>query len=232
VLARALEAEGVATTSISMVREHTEKVKPPRALFVPFPFGHALGRPHDPELQHRVLRAALALFAERAGPVLRDFPDDAEPGVEPPAPTQASAIAPAGTVPDDPALETAQMRQYHEQWVARNGGRTAFGLSGVPATRFRGVVRFLQRFAAGEDADLEERPAAVPLPGFVRYCADDLKTLYVEGRMAMKPTASGDEIARWFWAETAGGQLLRRVRDRLDASDDPAWKAAAFGVAR
>ena len=50
--------------------------------------------------------------------------------------------------------------------------------------------------------------------------------------MAMKPAADGDEIARWFWAETAAGQLLRRVRQRLDASDDPAWKAAAFGVAR
>jgi len=61
---------------------------------------------------------------------------------------------------------------------------------------------------------------------------DDLKTLYVEGRMAMKPGAGGDEITRWFWGETAMGQLARRVRDRLDASDDPRWKAAAFGIAR
>jgi len=227
-----LEAHGIATTSISMVREHTEKVKPPRALFVPFPFGHALGRPDDPGLQHRVLRAALDLLAEPSGPVLRDFPDDAEPGDQPAAPVQASGVTPAGRIPDDVALETAQMRQYQEQWLARSGGRTAFGLSGVPATRFRGVVRFLERFAAGEDADMEERPPAVPLPGFVRYCADDLKSLYVEGYMAMKPGAGGDEIARWFWAETAAGQLLRRVRDRLDASDDPKWKAAAFGVAR
>jgi hypothetical protein len=54
----------------------------------------------------------------------------------------------------------------------------------------------------------------------------------IEGHMAMKPTAGGDEIARWFWAETAMGQLVRRVRDRLDASDDPRRKAAAFGIAR
>jgi len=232
VLARALEAEGVATTAISMVREHSEKLRPPRTLVVPFPFGHALGRAGDPALQHRVLAAALGLFAAPGGPVLEDFPEDAEPGVEPPAPVQASGVAAAAKVPDDPANETAQMRQYHEQWIARSGGRTAFGLSGVPATRFRGVVRFLQSFAAGEEADMEERPAAVPLPGFVRYCADDLKTLYFEGYMAMKPAAGGDEIARWFWGETAAGQLLRRVRDRLDASDDPKWKAAAFGVAR
>ncbi len=215
-----------------MVREHTEKTKPPRALFVPFPFGYAMGRPNDPELQHRVLRAALDLLAEPAGPVLRDFPDDAEPGDQPPAPVQASSIPATTGVPEDPALETTQIRRYHEQWLAASGGRTAFGLSGIPATRFRGVVRFLQSFAAGEDTDLDERPADMPLPNFIRYCADDWKTLYFEGRMAMKPSAAGDEIARWFWAETAAGQLLRRVRDRLDASDDPRWKAAAFGVAR
>jgi hypothetical protein len=232
VLARALEAEGIATTSISMVREHTEKVKPPRALFVPFPFGYALGRPDDPALQHRVLRAALDLLAEPAGPVLRDFPDDTEAGDQPAAPAQASAIAPAAGIPADPALETSQMRQYHEQWLTRSGGRTAFGLSGVPATRFRGVIRFLEAFAAGEEADMAERPAEVPLPGFVRYCADDLKALYLEGRLVMKPADGGDDVIRWFWGETAAGQLLRRVRDRLDASEDPRWKAAAFGVAR
>jgi hypothetical protein len=232
VLARALEARGIATTSISMVREHTEKVKPPRALFVPFPFGHALGRPHDAALQLQVLRAALALLTEPTGPVLRDLPDDAEPGDQPAAPAQASAIAPASQVADDPATEATQMRQYHEQWLARNEGRTAFGLAGIPARRFRGVVRFLQGFAAGEDVDLPERPPEVPLPGFIRWCADDLKTIYFEGHMAMKPSAGGDDIARWFWGETAAGQLLRRVGQRLDASDDPRWKAAAFGVAR
>jgi hypothetical protein len=232
VLARVLEGQGIATTSISMVREHTEKVKPPRALFVPFPFGHALGRPNDPELQHRVLRAALDLLSEPGGPVLRDFPDDLEPGDQPAAPAQASAITPSTVIPDDPALETTQMRRYYEQWLARSGGRTALGLTGIPPTRFRGIVRFLGEFADGEDVDMAERPATTPLPGFVRWCADDLKTLYYEGYMAMKPGAGGDEITRWFWAETAAGQLLRRVARRLDSSDDPRWKAAAFGVAR
>ena len=231
-LARALETTGIATTSISMVREHTEKIRPPRALFVPFPFGYALGRPGYPDLQHRVLRAALDLLAEPAGPVLRDFPDDAEPADQPPAPVQASGIATTSAIPDDPALETTQMRQYHEQWLARGRGRTAFGLSGVPATRFRGVVRFLQAFAAGEEADMEERPPDLPLADFIRYCADDWKTLYWEGRLAMKPADGGEAIARWFWGETAAGQVLRRVRDRLDASADPRWKAAGFGVAR
>ena len=231
-LARALEQAGISTTSISLVREHTEKVKPPRALFVPFPFGMALGRPGDPELQHRVLRAALDLLAEPAGPVLRDFPDDAEPGDQPAAPPQASGITPAERVMDDVAMETTQMRRYHERWLATNGGRTHFGLARIPATRFRGVVRFLEEFAAGRDADMSERPPDMPLPNFIRYCADDLKALYFEGHLAMKPAAGGAEIARWFWSETGAGRLLRQVRDRLDASADPRAKAAAFGIAR
>jgi len=232
VLARVLEAGGVSTTSISLVREHTEKVKPPRALWVPFPFGYALGRPDDPALQHRVLRAALDLLAEPAGPVLRDFADDAEPGDQPGAPPQASGIKLADAPPADVAMEATQMRRYHEVCVEKNGGRTLLGLSGIPATRFRGVVRFLEEFAGGGAADMTERPAEVPLPNFIRYCADDLKTLYFEGHLAMKPGAGGEEIARWFWGETGAGRLLRRVRDRLDASDDPRWKAAAFGIAR
>src|SRR5262245_16559130 len=215
-----------------MVREHTEKTKPPRALFVPFPFGHALGRPDDPALQHQVLRAALDLFAEPAGPLLQDFPDDAESADQPPAPVQASSIAPVLPVADDAARETSQMSRYHEQWLAMSGGRTAFGLSGVPAEDFLKVVRLLEAFAAGEDVDLTERSADVPLSNFIRYCADDWKALYFEGRIAMKPPGGGDEITRWFWAETAAARVLRRVRDRLDASDDPQWKAAAFGVAR
>ena len=231
-LARVLEAQGIATTSISLVREHTEKIKPPRALFVPFPFGHALGRPDDAALQHRVLAAALDLFDAPTGPVLRDFPDDAEPGVEPPAPRQASTIAPSANVPADVGAEVGLMRARHEHWLGKSGGRTAFGLSRVPAARFDDVARFLERFAQGGDADMSERPAEVGLPAFIRWCADDLKALYFEGYLATTADAGGEEIATWFWGETAAGQVLRRVRDRLDASDDPKWKAAAFGVAR
>ena len=231
-LARALERAGVSTTSISLVREHSEKVKPPRALFVPFPFGMAFGRPNDPELQHRVLHAALDLLAEPKGPVLRDFPEDAAPGDQPAAPPQASGIVPAERVMDDVAMETTQMRRYHERWLEMNCGRTHFGLAGIPATRFRGVVRFLEEFAAGQDADMTERPPDVPLANFIRYCADDLKSLYFEGHLAMKPGAAGEEIARWFWGETGAGRLLGKVRNRLDASADPRWKAAAFGIAR
>jgi hypothetical protein len=231
VLARALEAGGISTTSISLVREHTEKIKPPRALFVPFPFGLALGPPEEPAVQHRVLAAALDLLEAPSGPVLVDFPGEAEPAGEPPAPLQASMIA-AAAVPVDAPAEATEMQRRHGRWLARSGGRTAVALSGVPAERLDALVRFLDAFAAGGAADMAERPAGVPLPNFVRYGADDVKALYYEAFLADKPGAGGAETARWFWGETAAGALLRRVRERLDASDDPAWKAAACGVAR
>ncbi|MBT5161958.1 MAG: hypothetical protein HOL89_19300, partial [Alphaproteobacteria bacterium] len=42
-----LEEEGIATTIISLIRVHSEKVRPPRSLFVPFELGRPLGAPND-----------------------------------------------------------------------------------------------------------------------------------------------------------------------------------------
>jgi hypothetical protein len=175
-----------------------------------------------------VIWAALDLLAEPSGPVLRDFPENDPDSA--PAPLQASAVE-SVSPKLDAAMETTQMRHYHEQWVA-NTGRTAVGLSAIATTRFRGVVRFLEAFADGRDADMQERPEDVPLPVFLRRCVDDLKALYYEARMVARPGTDGEAIARWFWGETAMGTLVRRVRERMDASDDPALKAAAFGIAR
>lgn len=69
-----LERRGIATTSITMLREVTEKVRPPRALLVPYRLGYPLGSPGDAELQTRILRAAFALLdAPGPPPVLQEF---------------------------------------------------------------------------------------------------------------------------------------------------------------
>ena len=58
-LAHYLEDEGVATTQISLIREHSEAMKPPRALWVPFELGRPLGAPSDAAFQRRVQRRAI-----------------------------------------------------------------------------------------------------------------------------------------------------------------------------
>ena len=46
----------MATVSISIVREITTQVRPPRALFLRWPFGHPLGEPFAIAQQQRILR--------------------------------------------------------------------------------------------------------------------------------------------------------------------------------
>ena len=73
-VAAACERRGIATVALQLLRIVAEVVRPPRALWLPFPFGFPLGKPNDPSLQKRVLLDALGLLAEPGPPpVLRDF---------------------------------------------------------------------------------------------------------------------------------------------------------------
>lgn len=68
------ERQGITTVCLQLLRVIAESVRPPRGLLVPFPHGYPLGRPHDATLQHRVLRAMLALTNEPGpGPILREL---------------------------------------------------------------------------------------------------------------------------------------------------------------
>ncbi len=69
---RAVEEVGISTVSIALVESIAKKVKPPRALLVPYRFGHPLGEPNNPTLQHAIISEALALL-EDAGtlPILK-----------------------------------------------------------------------------------------------------------------------------------------------------------------
>lgn len=69
----AIEREGITTVSISLLREVTSQVKPPRALFVPFPMGHPLGEPNNSKIQHQVIAQALGLLQRNDVPVLESF---------------------------------------------------------------------------------------------------------------------------------------------------------------
>jgi len=231
VLSRALEQAGLATTGITMVREHTEKVKPPRALWVPFPYGRPLGAPNDADLQQRIIGAALDLLGAPAGPVLVDFPDDG--GSEDLSLPQASDTPVSAAAQADVAFEVTTLRPYYEQWLAAHAGRTGVGVSGIDQRRFRGAVRFLEAYARGDDdADLAERPPTVGREQFLRWVVDDLKAFYLEARMAQRPQDAFQAVYAWLWGETALAGLLRTVRDRLKASGDPALDQVAFGIAR
>ncbi len=69
----AIEREGISTVSISLLREVTKIIRPPRALFVPYPLGYPLGAPHNATLQHNVIAQALSLLTRTDVPVLESF---------------------------------------------------------------------------------------------------------------------------------------------------------------
>ncbi|MXV75248.1 hypothetical protein F4Z99_13375 [Candidatus Poribacteria bacterium] len=69
---RAVEATGISTTSITLDESITKRVKPPRALSVPYRFGYPLGEPNNPELQHAIIAEALSLLEnEETPPILK-----------------------------------------------------------------------------------------------------------------------------------------------------------------
>jgi hypothetical protein len=73
-VARELERHGVATVSLVLLHAAVRDEPPPRALWVPFFHGYALGPPGDPAPQREILAAALDLLADDAVPlpVLRE----------------------------------------------------------------------------------------------------------------------------------------------------------------
>ena len=74
-VAAGCERRGITTVVIQLLRQAAERVRPPRALLVPFRHGFPLDRPHAPESQRHVLEAMLALAETPGlrGPVLVEY---------------------------------------------------------------------------------------------------------------------------------------------------------------
>jgi hypothetical protein len=69
-----IERRGISTVCIVLLRDVAVVVRPPRALWVPFPHGFALGAAHEAEQQREVMTAALRLLeGEGPGPILEDY---------------------------------------------------------------------------------------------------------------------------------------------------------------
>jgi hypothetical protein len=70
-----IEKSGFPTVSITLLREVTERVRPPRTLFVDRPLGYPLGEPHNIPLQKQIIISALDLLVcAITKPLIVDFP--------------------------------------------------------------------------------------------------------------------------------------------------------------
>jgi len=228
-LALLIEAQGIATVVVGLIRPHMERTKPPRGLWVPFPLGRPFGEAGSPAFQLRVLRYALSLLEREDGPVvLEDFPDDAPsmrdtPGWQPfLADGDRSAILPSSPEAWKNALGV-ELSRIAPAWEAarRRFGRTTTGASRLAPAEW---ITYAARFLVGE---LPDSPVDGMSPALVvRFGADDLKALYTEAIQAADPMPSPAQVDRWFWNQTLAADFLRALRLAAISADHPGFKTA------
>jgi hypothetical protein len=221
-----LEAEGIPTTQVSLVREHTEALQPPRALWVPFMLGRPFGVPGDAAFQTRVLRAALALLDAPSGPLLVDHDEEApvvaaaatddDEGWVCPVSFPKAPAASEGERLDAVLAEIAELAPWYNVGLARRG-RTTMGGSGMKP---EAMARFLSAWTEGttRQSPVEGLPPAEA----IRQASEDLKAYYFEAATARPGPDAGEALTAWFWRETAAADLLRALQVVCFDDPDPA----------
>ena len=216
-LSHFLEAEELSTTGISLVREHTEAMAPPRSLWVPFALGRPLGAAADAAFQHRVIAAALALLERSRGPVLEDFREPApEDGIGAPwsCPVRFARAAVGQDLASSVRAELAGLATWHELAIRRRG-RTAAVTSGLGVEQCLDLVVDAGR--TGHAGNVRMLKAAV----------EDLKTYYVEAATAQPGTPPAGAVDEMLWNESALGRLLRHLAARGSDSGEAAMRSFA-----
>jgi hypothetical protein len=203
-LAHVLEAEGLSTVAISLVRGQIEAVAPPRALHCEFPLGRPLGRPHDPAFQRRVIEAALGLLTLTSGPVLVDYEEIVEPAED--SDLLACTIPPADHSDRHPAVDEALALR-----PAFNRAAPGVALPVDPDA----VAALLTALAAVADgASVTESGIADPRDAVLR-----IRSYYERAATALTGNvAAARGTENWFFNQTEAGKLVLAVRAALHSS--------------
>ena len=216
-LAHVFEAAGLATVTISAIRQVAERMRPPRVLHGEFPLGRPLGKPNDPEFQHDVLHRAFSLLERDSGPVLEDYPVEVVGEEEP----LGCTVPPRFDPELAPAVDEARgLRKAYDRAVARRGisdvGK-AIDADGVPA-----ALDVLQNIVNGTPW----KEAGIP-GGHTTALANDIRAYYEEAalELAGAPNAGGRQAEAWFFERTEAGKLILDVRKALasQGAPQPVW---------
>jgi hypothetical protein len=206
-----LERQGIPTTSISLVREHTEIVRPPRALWVTFELGRPLGIPDDPPFQRRVVKAALDLLMRTDGPLITDYPEHVDGDVDFTGWACPINLAPAAV--GSLAAEIDQLATWYDRAVARQG-RSTVGISGLDMPAAGALV-------------VKALDGTLPEAQMLKESIDDLRAYYLEAASAFPDPGSPAARKKWFWEETKLAQAILALQPKLAASADPQHKILA-----
>ncbi len=226
----------VATTGVSLIRAHSEGMRPPRSLWVPFPLGRPLGAPDQPDFQRDVLVSALTLLETATEPTIADYPHDAPSSGDDPW-ACAIAIAPPPPANESEALrdqlieELRQLAPWHAESIKRRG-RTTVGVSGATIEQMEDLATVLADFATGADSADGDVAWNHPMPVRIKFAADDLRAFYHEAATAQPggsyPTDA--DLNDWLFNRTLLGSVLRQIVGRMRESDDRRVAGLVIGM--
>jgi len=193
------------------VREHTEIVRPPRALWVTFELGRPVGIPDDPPFQRRVVKAALGLLERTDGPLIADYPEH----IDEPADFSGWAcpinLAPAAV--DSLEAEIDRLAAWYDRARAAQG-RTTVGVSGLDMPAAGALVR-------------QALDGALPPAQALKEALDDLRAYYLEAASAFPDPGTPVTRKKWFWDETRLARAMLELQPKLAASENQQHKILA-----
>ncbi|MDH3683677.1 MAG: hypothetical protein OEV40_27465 [Acidimicrobiia bacterium] len=204
-------------------------MRPPRALWVPFPLGRPLGGADEPAFQRRVLTDALQLLETANEPTIVDFPDEAPESAGP-----EIWACPLNLPPIDGdsytqwlLSEVARMQPWAEETRRSRGGRTLIGASGGTADDIEAMARLLGAVADGHTVlELPDLARHVEwshvMPYVCRHVADDLRVLYHEAIASQPGRVVPDHAAlsTWIFTETVLGDVIQQLGRAYTATGD------------
>ena len=225
-LAHYLENEGIPTTQISLIYEHTEAIRPPRALWVPFELGRPLGVPGDAAFQRKVLTAALRLLEAETVPVLEIFPEEAPAIAEEAGETDETWACPVRFSPgQENETEPEKRMQAFREEVAelRNWydiGREKRGRTALSHFTPEDAAALFCDYLSGKALHPPEETISPAVA--LRLAAQDLKAFYYEAAISRPGAGIPDSQAftQWYWNQTAAGQILREVKKRCETDEN------------
>ncbi len=208
------------TTGISLVRENTESMKPPRALWVSFPLGRPLGIPGDAAFQHEVIAGALDLLNHEQGPVLEDFPKDVPP-LEADSVAACPVSFPRHEENDNSWVsrltrEFSSLEPWYELSRRRKKGRTLVGIAK------ESPEENIQKL--GADLDAGNTPTDIK---WLKPAIEDLKAYYLEAMTAQPGEYDAEAIQHQLWQETILGEAILNLYHHFQNSDDNRMKIVA-----
>ena len=210
-LAHVFEAAGIATIALGSIREQIYGTAPPRGLFCDFPLGRPLGKPNDPEFQHRVLAHAFSLL-EKDEQTVEDF---AEQIKDETSEVLVCNLPPRFDASLHPAVDEANgIRAAYDRAVEKHGHRAGAARQ-INADAVPSALESFIKVAEG----VPWKEAGIP--GIPARVAQDIRGYYEVAALELaEHTPAAWQGYRWYRDATEAGKVVRAAQDAMKASGE------------